>query len=126
MQRLSVPLQRTTEGPAARHFISLSETGRFVAFSSNQSGRPNIWIRDLETGKESSLVSSIVAALSRYESFRLQGGVFGERERTARYSMSPLRVAQQEKVCEGCLTDWTRDEQKVMVFAGKSKSGDFS
>jgi eukaryotic-like serine/threonine-protein kinase len=51
-------LERITQGPANRAYPSLSNSGRYVAFSSDQSGRQNIWIRDLVTGKESNVSSS--------------------------------------------------------------------
>jgi len=51
-------LERMTQGPAFRQHASLSNNGRYVAFSSSQAGPPNIWIRDLASGKESSLISS--------------------------------------------------------------------
>ena len=45
-------------GPARRERASLSSNGRYVAFASAQSGRFNIWLRDLATGKEADVVSS--------------------------------------------------------------------
>src|ERR1019366_1836490 len=51
-------LQRTTQGPAWREHASLSKDGRYVAFASDQAGRANIWMRELATGKESSVAGS--------------------------------------------------------------------
>src|SRR5262249_14218499 len=52
-------IARITQGPAFRFYPSLSNNGRYVAFASDQSGGPpNIWIRDLVTGKDSSVSNS--------------------------------------------------------------------
>jgi Tol biopolymer transport system component/DNA-binding winged helix-turn-helix (wHTH) protein len=51
-------LERVTMGPSSREHASLATNGHFVAFASNQSGRPNIWVRDLVTGDESPVASS--------------------------------------------------------------------
>ena len=53
-------LERITESPARRSYLSLSGDGRFVAFASAQSGPLNIWIRELETGKESPVAASSI------------------------------------------------------------------
>jgi hypothetical protein len=57
-------LERVTQGPAGRERPSLSSNGRYVAFSSEQSGRSNIWIRELATGKEA--ISPGQQTASRY------------------------------------------------------------
>jgi Tol biopolymer transport system component len=51
-------LERITQGPSRRDQASLSSDGRYVAFASNQSGPLNIWVRDLETGRETHLATS--------------------------------------------------------------------
>jgi Tol biopolymer transport system component len=51
-------LERMTAGPSSREHASLANNGRFLAFASNQSGRINVWVRDLVTGEESPIASS--------------------------------------------------------------------
>lgn len=113
-------LERITQGPAYRGYPSLSNNGRYVAFSSDQSGQGNIWIRDLETGKESSVASSPFIELYpvvNASGTRIAFSVF-EKDKRAVYVSAP--GATPEKVCEGCLraTDWSRDEKTVLVFGG--------
>ena len=113
-------LERTTQGPADRGYPSLSSNGRYLAFSSNQSGQLNIWTRDLVSGKE-----SIVSSLSLVQLYpvinpsgsRVAYSVF-ENEKRVVYASAPGGTP--EKLCEGCLraTDWSRDEKTVLVFGG--------
>jgi serine/threonine protein kinase/Tol biopolymer transport system component len=113
-------LERITQGPASRGYASLSNNGRYVAFSSDQSGQINIWIRDLVTGKESSVASS--SYIEGYPVVNASGtrvafSVFEKNNRVV-YASAPGGTP--EKLCEGCLraTDWSRDEQKTLVFGG--------
>jgi serine/threonine protein kinase/Tol biopolymer transport system component len=114
-------LERVTQGPASRERPSLSNNGRYVAFASDQSGRQNIWIRDLATGKESSVASSS-SFVQRYPRINASGAkvafsVF-EKDKRALYLAAPGEAP--EKLCEGCLqaTDWSRDEKALMVQGG--------
>jgi Tol biopolymer transport system component/DNA-binding winged helix-turn-helix (wHTH) protein len=115
------PLERNTESPARRSYPSLSGDARYVAFASAQSGSRNIWIRELETGKESPVAASstmvqlfpVISASGSRVSFSTY-----EKEKRFVYESSPGGVP--EKVCEGCIraTDWSRDEKALLVFAG--------
>ena len=113
-------LERITEGPAVRGYASLSGNGRYVAFSSDQWGQKNIWIRDLVTGKESSVDSSSLPELYpviNASGTRVAFSVF-EKDKRVVYASTPGGT--REKLCEGCLraTDWSRDEKTVLVFGG--------
>jgi Tol biopolymer transport system component/predicted Ser/Thr protein kinase len=113
-------LERITQGPALRGYASLSNNGRYVAFSSDQSGQRNIWIRDLVTMKESSVASSPFTELYpvvNSSGARIAFSVF-EKDKRVVYVSAPGGTP--EKLCEGCLraTDWSRDEKSVLVFGG--------
>jgi len=113
-------LERITQGPANRAYPSLSNIGRYVAFSSDQSGRQNIWIRNLVTGKESNVSSSSFTEaypVINAAGARIAFSVY-ENDKRAVYLAAPGGVP--EKLCEGCLraTDWSRDEKTVLVFGG--------
>jgi Tol biopolymer transport system component/DNA-binding winged helix-turn-helix (wHTH) protein len=113
-------LARITQALTRRNYLSLSRNGRYVAFSSSQSGRENIWLRELETGKESPLASS--AFLQRYPLPNASATriAFSTSENGKRnlYITAPGGVP--EKLCEGCLraTDWSQDESRLLVFTG--------
>ena len=113
-------LERITQGPARRGYASLSNNGRYVAFSSDQWGQGNIWIRDLVIGKESIVDSSSFLQLYpvvNASGTRVAFSVFEKGKRVV-YASAPGGAP--EKLCEGCLraTDWSRDEKTVLVFGG--------
>jgi len=113
-------LERMTTGPASREYASLDNNGRYVAFDSDQSGRVNVWVRDIGTGKELTVASSSFVqrwpVISR-SGARVAYSVF-ERDKRVVYVSAPGGAP--EKLCEGCLraTDWSRDDKAVLVFGG--------
>ncbi len=114
-------LERSTESPARRAYPSLSGDGRYVAFSSTQSGPLNIWIRELETGKESPVAPSSTM-VQRFPVIGASGGrvSFSTYEKETRFVYVSAPGGVPEKLCEGCLraTDWSRDEKTLLVFVG--------
>jgi Tol biopolymer transport system component len=113
-------LERITQGPAVRYYVSASNNGRYIAFNSNQAGRPNIWVRDLASGKESSVASS--SFVQRFPVINATGSriAFSVYEGNKRVVYVSAPGGTPEKLCEGCLraTDWSRDEKTLLVFAG--------
>ena len=114
-------LERVTTGPANREHASLSSDGRVVAFASTQaSPRMNVWMRDLQTGKESSVASSPFEL--RFPVAGPSGAriAFSAYEKAGRVVYLTAPGGTWEKLCEGCLraTDWSRDEKKLLVFGG--------
>jgi Tol biopolymer transport system component len=114
-------LERNTESPARRDWISLSGDGRYVAFASTQLGPLNIWIRELETGKEFPLAASSTMA-QRFPVISASGSrvSFSTYEKDKRFVYMSTPGGVPEKLCEGCIraTDWSRDEKSLLVFAG--------
>ena len=113
-------LERITQGPAWREHASLSNNGRYVAFASDQSGRANIWMRELATGKEFSVAGSSFTQrypVSNASGARIAFSVW-EKDKRVVYVAAPGGTP--EKLCEGCLqaTDWSRDEKALLVFGG--------
>jgi eukaryotic-like serine/threonine-protein kinase len=113
-------LERVTQTPASRQRVSISNDGRFAAFDSDQGGVLNIWIRDLATGKESSVASSS----DRQEYPVLNGSgsmvaysVFEGNKRFV-YMSAPGGVP--EKLCEACpfAMSWSRDEKTLLLLTG--------
>jgi eukaryotic-like serine/threonine-protein kinase len=113
-------LERITEGPAWRERAVLSNNGRQVAFASDQSGRISIWIRDLATGRESSVASS--PFVQRYPLLNASGTrvAFSVFEKYKRLVYVAAPGGAREKLCDGCLqaSDWSRDEKTIVVFGG--------
>ena len=117
--KLNGVLERVTEGPAWREHASLSRDGRYLAFASAQSGRSNIWVRDLATGKESHVVSS--SLMQRFPVINASGSriAFSVYEVNGRRSVYLFtQGGAPEKMCEDCLraTDWSQDEKTLLLF----------
>jgi Tol biopolymer transport system component len=114
-------LQRLTETPAIRQYASLSANGRYLSFTSDQSGVNNIWRRDLESGKESRVVLSSLR--QNYSVISPSGekvaySLSEENDQRSIHVSAPGGVP--EKLCDGCLraTAWTPDEKAVLIFGG--------
>jgi len=114
-------LERSTESIARRKYLSLSGDGRSVAFDSAQSGSLNVWIRELETGKESPVAASSTM-VQQFPVISASGGrvSFSTYEKDKRFVYVSTPGGVPEKVCEGCIraTDWSRDEKTLLVFVG--------
>jgi Tol biopolymer transport system component/DNA-binding winged helix-turn-helix (wHTH) protein len=113
-------LEPNMASPARRLYPSLSGDGRYVAFASAQSGRFNVWLRELETGKESPVASS--SLVQRFPAVNASGSrvAFSINENDKRFVYASTPGGVPEKLCEGCIraTDWSRDEKTLLVFVG--------
>jgi len=113
--------ERILQSPAWRYDASLSPSGRYLAFTSDQSGDAlNIWVRDQDTGEESGVFRSSLS--QRYPvldpaGVRVTYSVY-ENEKRAVYVSA--QGGPPEKLCDGCLraTDWSRDGKTLLIFAG--------
>ncbi len=112
--RAKGPLERIVQGPANRHHVSLSADGRYAAFGSDQTGRSNIWIRDLASGKE--WVATNSAFYERFPVMNSSGSriafsTYEENDKRSIYVAAP--GGPPVRVCEACLraTDWSRDDK---------------
>lgn len=111
---MTSPISTEREGP------SLSADGRYLAFSSDQSGVFNVWLRNIATGKETQVAPSPFP--QRYPGIAPSGGRIAyssyENNRRILYLAAPGGVP--EKLCDGCLrpTDWSRDEKRLLTFGG--------
>jgi len=113
-------LERITLGHAKRENPSLSGDGRYLAFSSNQSGNRNIWLRDLATGTESQVARSPL--VQRYPVINSSGSrvafVAYENGHGAVYVSAPGGAP--EMLCKQCgrVQEWSRDGTSLLAFGG--------
>jgi Tol biopolymer transport system component len=111
--------QRMARGQPWHENPSLAQNGQ-VAFASDQSGRMNVWIRELATGKELSVAAS--PFVQRYPVSSASGGriAFSAYEHDKRVVYVSVPGGAPDRVCEGCLraTDWSGDEKTLLVFGG--------
>ncbi len=117
--------ERITDGPGDRGFPSLAKNARLIAFFFKQSGRTNIWKRDLVTGTESMVASSSASSsvLQRFPVISPSGGKIAfavNEENGTRTAYVAATGSEPEKVCDGCVrpTDWSSDEKTLLIFAG--------
>jgi eukaryotic-like serine/threonine-protein kinase len=118
--------EQLTRNLAADYSPSLSADGKTLAFASSRSGNTDIWIKDLESGKEESLVASpaeeisprvspdgsLVSYLSRHSSRELRGS----------YYVIEVRRGLVRKLCDGCfgfLWGWSPDNRFLFFRAGR-------
>jgi serine/threonine protein kinase/Tol biopolymer transport system component len=113
--------KRITQSPGRRSYPSISNDGRLVAFSSNQSGPTNIWTRDLATDDESIVASSPL--LQRFPAISPSGTktAFAVNEQDGTRTVYLARAGDEpEKVCEKCVraTGWSSNEKTLLIFLG--------
>ena len=128
--KVSGELRRLTEDAASDIQPAISADGKKVAFVSWRSGNPDIWIKDLGTGKEAPLAetsrSEFSPAISP-DGSRLAYAV-REGESLAIYAvpMSPGgHAGALEKLCDDCgyNVSWSPDGTKVLYTRGDPASG---
>ena len=85
------------------HTPSLSRDGRYIAFASAQTGRMNIWLRELATGKESRVSGS--SFFQRFPVVNASGSrvAFSVYEKDKRSVHLAAPGGAPEKLCEACL-----------------------
>jgi eukaryotic-like serine/threonine-protein kinase len=111
---------RMTHGLPSHDNPSLAKDGRFVAFTSERSGRGNIWRRDLATGKDVQVAPS--SFVQRYPVSDASGDsvAFSVYEQDTRVVYLATPGGEAQKVCDGCLraTDWSLDGKTLVVMSG--------
>ncbi len=107
------PLEQLTRDLAADYLPSMSADGKKLAFVSLRSGNPDIWIKDLESGKEKPLTESadeeIVPKISpdgSLVSYTMLGTRAGKADLVNSGSFDiyiiPAKGGLLQKVCDGC------------------------
>jgi hypothetical protein len=103
---------------------SLSADGRRLAFVSTRSGSADIWLRDLESGKETALTSTSADEFGPEISPDGNGRLPAHRERrwtpAAHRERWPAGVA--ERVCEDCARVWDFSSDGNTLFGFHSGS----
>lgn len=113
--------ERATADAAINHSPSLSADGKRLAFGSDRSGNPDIWVKDLESGKFAALAETAVpeqrAVVKSDGSSVAYYAAEGDRRMPATYAV-PWQGGPARKICEDCgtLSDWTRDGKRMSFF----------
>jgi Tol biopolymer transport system component len=114
-------MRRITQGPAASTYPTVSRDGKRLVYTSERSGNWDLYLRDLETGKERALTSAPVIALRAEISPDGAKAAYASPPRSV--SVVPLRGGVPEKICERCtlgtVLGWTPDNQRLIAGFGK-------
>jgi Tol biopolymer transport system component/DNA-binding winged helix-turn-helix (wHTH) protein len=114
-------LERVTDDSATDMVMSVSADGHLVAFLSSRTGRDELWLRDLSTGRDLQVTSSNPRA-SHAARLRGDGALIAVNRgpafdagadllRTAGGAASPL--------CDDCQpVDWSPDGQRLLIRRG--------
>src|SRR6185295_14946032 len=122
--RASGELRRLTDDAAVDFWPSLSADGRKIVFVSFRSGNGDVWIKDLDTGKETALTSTT----GNYRPYISPDGskvvyqaVNGDIWVAAIGPGGAPRVA--EKICAACdgtPSGWSPDSRKIVLFLNQA------
>jgi Tol biopolymer transport system component len=115
------PAFQLAQQPSAyRESASLSADGRYVAFSSVESGATNVWIREIAAGKEWRVAPSSFPQRFPVISASGDRALYSSYEGDKRILYAARAGDVPEKLCEGCVrpTDWSGDGKKVLTFQG--------
>ncbi|HYM09591.1 MAG TPA: hypothetical protein VEU62_02600, partial [Bryobacterales bacterium] len=111
-------MERLTSGAAAKLAPVVSGDGKKVVFVSKRSGRPEVWLKDLESGKETALAA--INSLEGWPAVSADGSKVaygtGENDRRVIY-VAPTSGGVPERVCEDCNTAWSlTSHAKKMLY----------
>lgn len=114
--------QRLTMDAADDFRPSVSSDGKKLVFGSSRSGNWDVWIRDMDTGKETALTATPWDETHAKITPDGSKVTYGVRE-TQKVSIYVVAASggMAEKVCEDCglPLDWSPDGQKILFYWGE-------
>jgi Tol biopolymer transport system component/predicted Ser/Thr protein kinase len=119
--RVTGPLERLTTSAAPDVYPTASASGRNIAFLSRRSGVPEVWVKDLATGKETSVATpeggAVWIALSA-DGSRLAYGAFEK----PWVHLVPAAGGPVQRVAEGRgVWSFSPDGRKLLIFSAKTE-----
>ena len=132
--RVSGPPQHVTTSAAADVMPTTSADGRKVAFASNRTGNLHIWIKDLETGSETSVVSGLfndLPWLLNADGSQLVYCVFGASPSGGDRGcfITPTNGGMPRNFCQDCppssILDWFDNGRKILYKKGLTANTEF-
>jgi Tol biopolymer transport system component/DNA-binding winged helix-turn-helix (wHTH) protein len=111
--------ERVTDGTANERLRNASRDGRVVSYISSRTGRDEVWIRDLETGRE----HQVTVAGGEDATLAPNGSTVAFSRRNA--WKSEIQVLEKSaslpyKLCENCgvPADWSPDSRRLLFHRG--------
>jgi eukaryotic-like serine/threonine-protein kinase len=117
-------VQRLTANTALERHPDISADGRKLVFASNRSGNFDIWLKDLEDGKE--LALTVTASEEAWPAISADGlkVAYGalEHQKIAIYVVDS-RGGVPERVCDDCgrFDDWSADGKRMLYHLGQPR-----
>jgi serine/threonine protein kinase len=115
-------LQQITQGVFDAH-TSLSADGSKLVFISSRSGNPEVWLRDMPTGKERALTDS--PSIKEQPEITADGArvcylVYGQKPSIYEIGVND---GVPEKICDDCIRpwDWSPDGTKLLYLLGEGR-----
>jgi Tol biopolymer transport system component len=116
-------LRRLSEGAANNIYPTLSDDGKKLVFVSNRSGNTEVWLRDMDTGKETALTTdpqSKMRAMISPDGSKV-AYVVDEKGKLSIHVMPVKRTGESQDLCEDCglPIGWTPDEKSLLSARDK-------
>ncbi len=115
--RVTGPMRRLTDSAAPDVYPALSARGRTLTFVSKRSGNPEVWAKDMESGKETAL--SVIPSSEGWPSVTGGGArvAYVAAPRRELY-LAPAAGGLPEKVCDDCGPPYSfsSDETKLLYW----------
>lgn len=117
--------QKVTHAAFDAH-TSLSADGRKLVFISRRSGNPDVWMKDLSTGKETALTAT--PALEEQPEITADGtrvSYMVDEGRKASIYLIDVNRGVPEKICDDCIRpwDWSPDGTKLLYLIPEGRAG---
>ena len=127
--RVKGPLEQLTRDLAADYSPSISADGRKLAFVSLRSGNQDIWMKDLEIGKERPLTDSPAVETSPRispDGTLVSYSIVATRDDKGPgvTYLAPSKGGLHQKLCDGCGWPWGWSHDNGVVFLKRCWSGD--
>ena len=112
-------LERVTDNAAIDRMMNMSDDGRTMSFVSSRTGRNEVWIRDVQTGRERQITYSSAdeGRVSRDGSLvAVRGG--GSQEG---FGLVPVSGGAPSALCDNCrVNDWSPDGSRLLIRKGQT------
>jgi len=120
--RVTGNLQRLTQDAAVDFWPSVSADGKRVVFRSRRSGNFDVWLKDIESGKETALTATPDNEFSPHLNQDGSKVVYGETGGMYVLTIGSGGVpGAPDKICDNCGTvyDWSPDSRKILSVVGR-------
>ena len=113
-------IERVTDNASSDRLINMSDDGGTMAFLSSRTGQDQIWIRDIDTGRERQITTATArdGRINREGSTVAAARPVSDRPRT---DLIPAQGGSASTLCDDCTPgDWSPDGARLVVQRGNA------